>query len=213
MRFSPKLRKAVLTAHVVTAVGWLGAEVIVLALAAAGLGGADPAVVYPAIGLIGVPVLVPLALTAWAIGVFGSLGTPWGLVRYWWVLAKLASTTVMAALVVFALRPTLVLAADLGAALPVAERQQLVIASTVATTLLVLNTAVSVYKPWGRRSAGRAGPPADRSRKTPERGNGSTVGAGLRAGAGVVALPGQSHNRDVRSNSSGSLCSGITQTR
>ena len=153
MRFSPRVRKAVLTVHVVTAVGWLGAEVTVLALAVAGLGGADPAVVYPAIGLIGVPVLVPLALAAWAVGVFSSLGTPWGLVRYWWVAAKLASTTVMAALVVFALRPTLVHAADLGAALPATGRQQLVIASTVATTLLVLNTAVSVYKPWGRRSS------------------------------------------------------------
>jgi hypothetical protein len=164
------VRKAVLTAHVVTAVGWLGAEVIVLALAAAGLGGADPAVVYPAIGLIGVPLLVPLALTAWAIGVVSGLGTPWGLVRYRWVLVKLVSTTVMAALVVFALRPTLVLAADLGAALPAAERQQLVIASTVATTLLVLNTAVSVYKPWGRRPgpAGRSVRYAERPRPEPD---------------------------------------------
>jgi len=102
-----------------------------------------------------VPVLVPLALVAWAVGVLSSLGTPWGLVRYRWVTVKLVSTTVMAGLVVFALRPTLLLAADLGAALPAPERQQLVIASAVATTLLVLNTAVSVHKPWGRRSGSR----------------------------------------------------------
>jgi hypothetical protein len=150
MRFPPRIRKAVLTAHVVTAVGWLGAEVVVLALAVAGQAGADPAVVYPAIGLVGPPLLVPLAVAAWVVGVVGSLGTPWGLLRHWWVIAKLASTTVMAALVLLALRPTLVAAADLGAALPAPERGQLVVASSVATTLLVLNTAVSVYKPWGR---------------------------------------------------------------
>jgi hypothetical protein len=164
MRFSPRIRKAVLTAHVVTAVGWLGAEVVVLGLATAGLAGADPAVVYPAIGLVGPPLLVPLAVSAWAVGVLGSLGSPWGLVRHLWVAVKLVSTTVMAALVLFALRPTLVAAADLGAALPADQRTQLVVASAVATTLLVLNTAVSVYKPWGRTgltpTGGRAGRPA-----------------------------------------------------
>jgi hypothetical protein len=177
MRFSPALRKAIVTVHVVTAVGWLGAEAVLLVLAVAGRSGADPAVVYPAIGLIGSTLVVPLAVAAWTVGVVTSLGTPWGLVRHRWVLAKLVTTTVMTGLVLFALRPTLLAATELGAALPVPERQQLVIASTVATTLLVLNTALSSYKPWGRTRRGARA----RAEARPEASRRTTVSAGSAA--------------------------------
>lgn len=164
MRFSPVLRKTVVTAHVVTAVGWLGAEAVILVLAASGVAGADPAVVYPAAGLIGGTLLGPLAVAAWLVGVISSLGTPWGLVRYWWVLVKLATTTVMTGLMLFVMVPGLREAADLAGAFPAAERSALLVAALVATALLILNTALSVFKPFGR--VRRGGTPTSAAART-----------------------------------------------
>lgn len=53
MKIAPPWRKALLTLHVVTAVGWLGVDLVQLALAVTGARGSQPAVVYPALGFIG----------------------------------------------------------------------------------------------------------------------------------------------------------------
>lgn len=150
MTLPPRWRKAVLTVHVITAVGWLGTDLVQVTLGIAGLAGADPAVVYPAMGLVGTVLFVPLSALVWLVGVVNAAVTPWGLMRHWWVVVKLALTTLMLVLVMFALRPTLSAALELGAALPDAERTQLVIAPSVSSTLLVIATVVSTYKPWGR---------------------------------------------------------------
>ncbi|WP_426508633.1 hypothetical protein ACPPVO_58990 [Dactylosporangium sp. McL0621] len=119
MRFTPRWRKAILTLHVATAVGWLGTDLVLLTLGIAGLSGAaDRAVVYPAQGLIGIVLFVPLTFLVWLVGVVNALGTPWGLVKWWWVAVKLGIVTVMLGLVVLALYPNLADASDLGAALP-----------------------------------------------------------------------------------------------
>jgi hypothetical protein len=158
MKLTPRWRKALLVTHVVTSVGWLGAEAVLLVLAIAGAGwlgglagaGGTPTVVYPAAELICLALIMPLSLTAWLTGLLSALGTRWGLVRHWWVLAKLTSTTVMALLVFVALTPAIRAAADAAATLSTQERTQLVVPPSVACTLLVLNVVLSVYKPWGR---------------------------------------------------------------
>jgi hypothetical protein len=84
MRFRPRVRKVVLTVHVATSVGWLGAEAVLLVLAVAGLRGADAAVGYPAAGLIGVRLVAPLSVAAWAVGLVNtavSTFKPWGRMR------------------------------------------------------------------------------------------------------------------------------------
>lgn len=68
---------------------------------------------------------------------------------------KLTLTVVMAGLVLFLLVPKLNRAADAAMGLtphPLAdaERMRLAVAPAVACTLLVLNVALSVYKPGGR---------------------------------------------------------------
>lgn len=153
MKFTPRWRKALLVTHVVTSVGWLGAEAVLLVLCVAGLAGlagADPAVVYPAAELVCTMLVVPLSLAAWLTGVVSAIGTRWGLLRHWWVVAKLATTTVMAVLVLVALTPGIQAAADAAQSLSTQERGQLVVPPSVACTLLVLNVVLSVYKPWGR---------------------------------------------------------------
>jgi len=77
---SPRLRKLVLTAHVASSVGWLGAVAASLALAVAGLVSREAQVVraaYLAMDSVGEGVLVPLALVSLAMGVTQSLGTEW----------------------------------------------------------------------------------------------------------------------------------------
>jgi hypothetical protein len=150
MTLSSRWRKLLVTLHVATAVGWLGVSAVMLTLGVAGLRGADPAVVYPAVGLVGSNLLVPISVVALALGVLTSLLTPWGLLRRWWVVTKLAITTVLTGLVLFVLWPTLRIAANQGAQLPPDARLQVVVAPAVSCAALVGATLLSTYKPWGR---------------------------------------------------------------
>ena len=155
MNLPPRWRKAVLTVHVVTAVGWLGVDLVQLTLGIAGLSGADPAVVYPAFGLIGTILFLPLSFLVWSVGVVNALLTPWRLLTHWWVVTKLAVVTLMLVLVVFALYPNLSDAWTLGAATSHQTRLNLVVAPSVSTSLLIFATVLSTYKPWGRTGFAR----------------------------------------------------------
>jgi hypothetical protein len=150
MVLTPRWRKALLTLHIVTAVGWLGTDFVMLTLGVAGLTGVDPELVYPAQALVGTVLFAPLSLVVWLVGVLNALLTPWGLLRWWWVVVKLTITTLMLVLVVTSLLPGLTQAADLGAALPTRDRINMVVAPSVSTTLMLLATVLSTYKPWGR---------------------------------------------------------------
>ncbi len=95
MSLPPRLRKALLTAHVTTSVGWLGAVAAYLALDVTAVTGQDVAVVrgaYLAMETTARYVIVPLALTSVLVGVVTALVGPWGLLRHHWVLAKLLLT-------------------------------------------------------------------------------------------------------------------------
>ena len=183
MLLTPGRRKALLTLHVTTAVGWLGVDVVLLVLGIAGRAGVDAAVVYPAMGLVGRLLFVPLSVLAWLIGVVNAVVTPWGLVRHRWVLTKLVLTTGMLIPILVLLRPNLNAAWELGAALPDRIRLDLLMAPAVSSTLLVAATLLSTYKPWGRTrwyqrsmppgrvraSAGAGGPRGTEGSAVPER--------------------------------------------
>ena len=150
MRLPPRWRKLVLTAHVITAVGWLGVDLVLLTFGVSGLAGADPELVYPAQSYIGRMLFTPLSALVWLIGVVNALFTPWGLVKHWWVVVKLLVTTLMLGLVVFLLYPSLAEAGSLAAELPRRDRINMVVAPSVSTSLLIFATVLSTYKPWGR---------------------------------------------------------------
>ena len=89
MPMTPRLRKLVLTAHVTSSVGWLGAVAVSFALGVAGLTSQDAQTVrgaYLTLELTGWFVLVPLSLASLLTGLVQSLGTTWGLFRHYWVL-------------------------------------------------------------------------------------------------------------------------------
>jgi hypothetical protein len=95
MTMTSDLRKFALTVHVTSSVGLLGSIAVFLALAIAGLASQDAQMMraaYLAMELTARFVIVPLAFASLLIGLIQSLGTPWGLFRHYWVLAKLLLT-------------------------------------------------------------------------------------------------------------------------
>lgn len=96
MTLPPRLRKFVLTAHITSSVGLLGAISGFLVLAIAGMTSQNDQLVraaYPAMELVAWFVIVPLAFASLLIGILQSLGTPWGLFQHWWVLIKFLLTS------------------------------------------------------------------------------------------------------------------------
>lgn len=190
----PSLRKLALTAHVTSSVGWLGAAAAYLALAVVALNSRDQQAVHAAhfaMGVVGWFVIIPSSLAALLSGVVGSLGTPWGLFRYWWVVAKLVLTAGATAVLLRHMQTvtrasrmaadTAASAADLRAL-----QIQLVVHAGGGLVVLLAATVLSVYKPWGMTPYGlraRAGRPQSLPSARPARPEGSR-----RAGPGTVAV-------------------------
>ncbi len=160
----PGLRRLFLTGHIVTSVGWLGAVAGFLALSIAGLMSKEPETIraaYLGMDLIGRSIIVPLSLAALATGLVQSLGTEWGLLRYYWVFVKFLLTMVA----------TFVLLLHQFTAVAEAARRvsgpgwpdpgriglQLVGDAGFGLLFLVVITALSVFKPWGKTPFARPG--------------------------------------------------------
>ena len=154
---APGLRKFALTAHVTVSVGWLGAVAVFLVLAIAGLTSRDAQIVratYLVMDLTGWFVLVPLCLASVLTGFVSSLGTTWGLFRQYWVLLKVLMTIPSTILLLVHLRPIsyiagVALATTLSSGDLHGLRIQIVVESAVALLVLLVATALSVYKPKG----------------------------------------------------------------
>jgi len=117
-RMGPPVRKLWLTVHVSVSVGWLGAVAAFLALAVAALRSGDPDLVrgaYLAMDVTGWWVLVPLSIACLLTGVVQSLGTHWGLLRHYWVLATLVINVAATAVLVMFMGALGQLADRLGA--------------------------------------------------------------------------------------------------
>ncbi|GAA0505734.1 hypothetical protein GCM10011581_32170 [Saccharopolyspora subtropica] len=156
------MRKLVLTVHVIASVAWIGGSACLLVLGLTGLLADDPQVqraAYIADGALGAWVARPVSILALVSGVLISVGTKWGLFRYWWVLISLVATAAMTAAVTFQLAPRLIRAGESALAAPPGadvvaavgpDAASLVVAPSVALVALSIVTALNVYKPWGR---------------------------------------------------------------
>jgi hypothetical protein len=155
MAFAPALRRFTFTTHVTSSIGWIGAVVVFLALAVIGLTSEDEATVRGAY-LVMAPaawfVLVPLAHASLFSGIILSLGTPWGLIRHYWVAVKLAITvfsTVILIIYMGTFRQMAGVAADPVVALDVVRNPSPVVHATLALLLLLAATVLAIYKPFG----------------------------------------------------------------
>lgn len=161
MTITPAVRKAALTAHVVSSVGWLGAVAAFLALAVVGLTSDDAATVRGAY-LVMEPaawfVLVPLAFASLLTGLLQSFATAWGLFRHYWVVFKLvinllATTVLLAYMNTF--RHMAAVAVDPNAELVAVRNSSPLLHAALALILLVVATALAVLKPRGLTPYGR----------------------------------------------------------
>lgn len=167
---TPGLRKLVLTAHVTTSVGWLGAVAGFLALGVVGLTDQDPRIVRavylvmePAAGLV----LVPLSVASLLSGLIQSLGGAWGLFRHYWVLFKLLINivaSVVLLLYIQTLRALAGFAADPTVDLDMVRSPSPVLHAGAALLLLLVAVTLSVYKPRGLTPYGRRKAREGRSR-------------------------------------------------
>lgn len=161
MTMPPRLRKFALTAHVASSVGWLGAVAGFLAIAVVGLTSRDAPTVrgaYLVMDPAARMVLVPLAFASLLTGLVQALGTPWGVVRHYWVLFKLLINlfaTVVLLLYLETFRSMARVAADPNVDLSMVRNPSPALHAGAALLLLLVATTLSVYKPRGVTPFGR----------------------------------------------------------
>ncbi|NRP74682.1 hypothetical protein ILFOPFJJ_05604 [Ensifer psoraleae] len=156
MTMSPALRKFTLVVHVISSVSSLGAVACFLALGLVSIGSADAQTagsLYVAMDAIARLVILPMVLTSLITGLVQALGTVWGLLRHYWVLAKFLLTVLTAVVLLLQLDLIGYVAAAAATGLAEADllglRRSLVVHAAGGTVVLITTTALSIYKPRG----------------------------------------------------------------
>jgi uncharacterized membrane protein len=143
-------RRALLTVHVVASVGLLGEIAGFLAVALRAARSDDPAFAAAAYELLATFTVVfgiPLSFIALGTGVALGLGTKWGLLRHWWVTAKLVLLTSVIAVGAGVLGPQVdLLRRDAGG-----SETAVVLGAAWDVAALVLATGLSFFKPGRTR--------------------------------------------------------------
>ena len=159
MNMTPRFQKFALLTHIASSVGWFGAIVPYLALTIAGLTSHDVQMVrayYFSMELIGWFVIVPFSFAALLSGLVQSLGTRWGLLRHWWVLAKFLMT-------IFAIIVLLRHMQDVSHIARMMKETRLssadfrpdLIHATGGLLVVLAGMTLSMFKPWGMTPYGQ----------------------------------------------------------
>jgi hypothetical protein len=154
MAMPPALRRAMLAAHIICSVGWLGAAAAYLALGVAAQVSMQPQVIraaWIAMELSGWFVIVPLACLAYLTGLVLSLGTPWGLFKHYWVVIALVLTTLSLAVLLLHM-PSVSALAGLARTADDAAASRLggdVLHPALGILVLLVVTVLNVHKPRG----------------------------------------------------------------
>jgi hypothetical protein len=160
---STSLRKGVLLAHVATSVGAAGAVAAFLALSITGsvtISSSLARACFVANAVIAQYVILPLVVSAVAIGMLQALTTPWGLIRHYWILVKLYMTIAIWLVLLIQLKNISDLATALLAGndtiqgIESLKQSQLIHAVTGLASLVAI-VALSVIKPRGLTAYGR----------------------------------------------------------
>jgi hypothetical protein len=157
---TPALRRFTFTTHITSSIGWVGAVLAFLALAIIGFTSDDPLKVRGAYLLMAPAawfVLVPLAHASLLSGIVLSLGTTWGLFRYYWVVLKLGITafaTVILLIYMGTFRQMAGVAADPAVDLEGVRNASPIVHAILALVLLLSATVLGVYKPFGTTAYG-----------------------------------------------------------
>jgi hypothetical protein len=160
MLMPPAVRRGALALHVVCSIGWIGAAAAYLALGVAAQVSGQPQTVRAAwIGmeLTGWFVIVPLGCLAFLTGLLMAVGTPWGLIRHYWVLIALTLTTVALAVLILHM-PSVSATAALARSADDRATTQLggdIIHPAVGLIVLVVVAVLNIFKPRGLTAYGQ----------------------------------------------------------
>ncbi len=156
-RLGARMRKGALAAHIISAGAWLGIDATLGILAVTGLTSDDDVAAGAALRSLEFFAVWPMftvSLVCLGTGVLLGIGTKYGVLRYWWVAAKLAINVAFSLLIVLALRGNITAAAEYGNELMAGgttpPAPTLVPPVVVGSTLLLSAMLLSVFKPWGR---------------------------------------------------------------
>lgn len=177
-RLSPRLRKVTLLTHILSGIGWMGADVALFLLLFTGLTTDDGQVAASC--YIAVAVFVPLAVPVLSLGMLATglllgWGTKWGLLRYWWVVVKLAMGLILTVLMFTALvpgindmpRPDVTASADAVRESLGSAPTDLMFPPVVSFAMLGIASVLSVFKPWSRTPWTPPGRPGPARRSSP----------------------------------------------
>lgn len=154
MAMRPRIRKLVLSAHLMFSIGWIGA---VLAYFALGLTATSSRVVdtvrgaWAGMEVIGWYVIVPLALISLLTGLVMALGTRWGLFRHYWVLFSFVLTCIATAVLLLHM-PDVSVMAEAAKQADAAALERLggdLLHPGLGLVVLVAIQVLNVYKPPG----------------------------------------------------------------
>lgn len=156
MTLRPGLRKVVLSVHIAVSVGWVGAVAAYIPLDLSTATSEDPEILraaYLGMGMIATSVIVPLAAASLFTGLVISLGTKWGVFRYWWVVISLL-LTVFATVVLIVESGTIAALAASAADSTTSSRELRSLGSTLVHSLggiavLLVVLVLNVHKPQG----------------------------------------------------------------
>jgi hypothetical protein len=154
MTMAPNLRKFVLTAHITSSLGFLGAALAYLGLGISAVTSEDAQTVraaWIAMEVIGWYVIVPLALAALLTGLVQALGTPWGLFRHYWVIITFV-LTLFATVILLLHMPSVSALAEVARAADSAALGRLggdLFHAGGGLLVLLVITVLNVYKPRG----------------------------------------------------------------
>ena len=168
-----RARKVLLTVHVISAVGWIGAACAYLPLTVAALTSKSDDTVRAAFIAMELVyfALIPLAATALVTGLAQALLTNWGLLRHRWIVAKLFLTVVAFGVMVNNLGEVSAHADHVrhapGAELPGGAAAHGLEHAGVGALILLLVATLGLYKPGGLTRYGRRKQDAVRAPDSP----------------------------------------------
>jgi uncharacterized membrane protein len=156
---SVPLRKLVLTVHITSSVGWIGAVVAYLVLVIVAINQQQDTqtlmAAWLAMKFIGYFAIVPLSMAALTTGLVISLGTKWGLFQHYWVLLSFV-LTLFATIILLQHMPTVRFFADLAAVANVGDLNGLQVGlqgelfhAGIGLLVLVVIQTLNIYKPRG----------------------------------------------------------------
>lgn len=149
--------------HIGASVGWLAAVGAFVALAILGLAADQDVVqgIYASADALTWFLIIPLCGLTLASGIAIAVTSAWGLLRHYWVVFKLAITVAATVGLIIHLAPIQNAAAAGADGPPAAARVQLLVASALALSLLLIALWLSTFRPpgltkRGARAAGKA---------------------------------------------------------